>query len=64
MIGNQFFKLIENIDLQITDWDAAVSILIVNDASTEDRPKTELNLKKIKSVRIINIEKKQRSCTM
>ena len=28
------FKLIENIDLQITDWDAVVSILIVNDAST------------------------------
>ena len=51
------FKLIENIDLQITDWDAVVSILIVNDASTEDRPKTELNLKKIKSVRIINMKK-------
>ena len=51
------FKLIENIDLQIADWDAVVSILIVNDASTEDRPKTELNLKKIKSVRIINMKK-------
>ena len=34
------FKLMENIDLQITDWDAVVSILIVNDASTEDRPTT------------------------
>jgi hypothetical protein len=31
--------------------------LIVNDASTEDRPKTELNLKKIKSVRIMNMKK-------
>ena len=51
------FKLLENIDLQIADWDTAVSILIVNDASTEDRPKTELNLKKIKSVRIINMKK-------
>ena len=51
------FKLIENIDLQITDWDAVVSVLIVNDASTEDRPKAELDLKKIKSVRIINMKK-------
>ena len=51
------FKLLENIDLQIADWDTEVSILIVNDASTEDRPKTELNLKQIKSVRIINMKK-------
>ena len=29
------FKLLENIDLQIKDWDAEVSVLIVNDASTE-----------------------------
>ena len=39
------FKLLENIDLQIADWDAEVSVLIVNDASTEDRPKTELALR-------------------
>ena len=51
------FKLLENIDLQIADWDTVVSILIVNDASTEDRPKTELNLKQIKSDRIINMKK-------
>ncbi len=51
------FKLIENIDLQITDWDAEVSILIVNDASTENRLKAELNLRKIKSFRIINMKK-------
>ena len=35
------FKLLENIDVQIKDWDAEVSVLIVNDASTDDRPKTE-----------------------
>ena len=29
------FKLLENIDLQIIEWDAEVSVLIVNDASTE-----------------------------
>ena len=51
------FKLIESIDLKIADWDAAISIVIANDASTEDRSKTELKLKKIKSVRIINMKK-------
>ena len=51
------FKLIESIDLKVADWDAAISILIANDASTEDRPKTEIKLKKIISVRIINMKK-------
>ena len=50
------FKLLENIDLQIADWDAEVLVLIVNDASTEKKPKTELNLKNIKSVRIMNMK--------
>ena len=36
MIGNQF-QTIKKIDLQINNWDAEVSILIVNDASTEKR---------------------------
>lgn len=51
------FKLLENIDLQITNWSAEVSVLIVNDASTEDRPKTELNFKNIRSIRIMNMKK-------
>ena len=50
------FKLLENIDLQIADWDAEVSVLIVNDASTEERPVTELKFKKIKSVRVVNMK--------
>ena len=50
------FKLLENIDVQIKDWDAEVSVLIVNDASTEGRPKTEINFKKIKSVRVMNMK--------
>jgi len=50
------FKLLENIDEQIKDWEAEVSVLIVNDASTEKRPKTELGLKNIKSVRVINMK--------
>ena len=50
------FKLLENIDFQIVDWDAEVSILIVNDASTEKKPKAELNLKNIKLVRVMNMK--------
>ena len=51
------FKLLENIDLQIAKWDAEVSVLIINDASTEERLTTELNFKKIKSVRVVNMKK-------
>jgi len=50
------FKLLENIDSQIKNWDAEVSVLIVNDASTEERPKNELSLKNIKSIRVINMK--------
>jgi len=51
------FKLLENIDEQITDWNADISILIINDASTEDRPKVESSFKNIKSFRIMNMKK-------
>ena len=50
------FKLLENIDLQIIEWDAEVSVLIVNDASTEERPTNTISLKNIKSVQIINMK--------
>ena len=50
------FKLLENIDEQIKDWDAEVSVLIANDASTEERPANELSFKNIKSVRVINMK--------
>tara|TARA_B100000686_G_C16642609_1_gene891018 strand:+ start:187 stop:1074 length:888 start_codon:yes stop_codon:yes gene_type:complete len=53
------FKLVQNIDVQIKDWDAEVSVLIVNDTSTEERPKTELSFKKIKSVRVMNMKQNQ-----
>ena len=46
------FKLLENIDLQVAEWDAEVSILIINDASTDYQPKTELSFKN-KTERII-----------
>jgi polyisoprenyl-phosphate glycosyltransferase len=49
------FKVLENIDLQILEWDAEVSVIIVNDASTEERPTNIANFKNIKSVKIINM---------
>ena len=51
------FKLLDNIDLQIIDWDTDVSILIINDASTEIQPKIRLSFKNIKSVRVVNMKK-------
>ena len=50
------FKLLENIDLQIMGLDAAVSVLIINDASTESRPEISFNLNNLKSVQVINMK--------
>jgi len=50
------FKLLENIDLQVAEWDAEVSIFIINDASTENQSKTKLVFENIKSVRVINMK--------
>ena len=50
------FKLLENIDSEITGLDAEVSVLIVNDASTEQRPKINFNLNNLKSVQVINMK--------
>jgi len=50
-------KLLNEIDFQINSWDAIVSVVIVNDASTEDRQGLEFNFKKIKFVKILNMKK-------
>ena len=50
-------KLLNEIDLQIINWDAEVSVIIVNDASTEERSGLESNYKKIKSVKILNMKR-------
>jgi len=49
-------KLLEKIDLQTNNWDAEVAVIIVNDASTEERHSLHLNHKKIKSVKILNMK--------
>jgi len=50
-------KLLENIDIEISNYDSEISVLIVNDASTEERPKIEKNFKKLKSIRVMNMKK-------
>ena len=49
--------LLNKIDLQVNNWNSEVSILIVNDASTEKRSGLEFNFKKIKLVKILNMKK-------
>ena len=51
------FKVLQEIDVIISDWDAEVSILIVNDASTENINSAQSNFKNLKSVRIVNMKK-------
>ena len=51
------FKLLENIDLQLDGWNAEVSVLIINDASTEKKPNNSFVFKNLKSVQIINMKK-------
>ena len=50
------FKLLENIDSQITDLEFEVSVLIINDASTESKPEINFNLNNLKSAQVINMK--------
>ena len=50
-------RLLNKIDLQVNNWNSEISILIVNDASTEKRSGIEFNFKKIQSVKILNMKK-------
>ena len=50
------FKLLENIDSVITGLEEEISVLIVNDASTEQRPEFNFSLNNLKSVNVINMK--------
>jgi len=50
------FKLLENIDLEIKNWNAIVSVLIINDASTEEKAITKFNFQNLETVKIINMK--------
>ena len=49
-------KLLDQIDLQISNWQAEVSVIIVNDASTEAKTGLDSNYKKIKSIKVLNMK--------
>ena len=49
-------KLLENINLQVSKLEDEFSVIIVNDASTEDRPELSADLGSLKSVKIINMK--------
>ena len=53
------FKLLKEINFQVSKWNADVSILIMNDGSTEPRPTNEFILENLKSITIINMNKNQ-----
>ena len=48
-------KLFDEIDKQVINWEADVRVIIINDASTEKRSDISLNFKKIKSIKILNM---------
>ena len=51
------FKLLKNIELQICNLNHKISILIINDASTENRSDEKFILNNITSIKIINMRK-------
>ena len=50
------FKLLENINTEVSNLEGEFSIIIVNDASSEVRPEIPANLEKLKSIKIINMK--------
>jgi len=50
------FKLLENINSEVSNLDHEFSVIIVNDASTENKPELFNNLEKLNSIKIINMK--------
>ena len=50
-------KLLENINSEVSRLSHEFSVIIVNDASTENRPEISSNLERLKSIQIINMNK-------
>ena len=51
------FKLLENIDNELLDWNTDISVLIINDASSEKKPENAFVFKNLRSIKIINMKK-------
>ena len=54
--GESAFKLLENINSEISELDDEFSIIIVNDASTESKPELSAVLDNLKSIQTINMK--------
>jgi len=50
------FKLLENINSEVSKLDSEFSVIIVNDASTENKPELLIDLNNLKSIQIINMK--------
>ena len=50
------FKLLENIDLEASKIDINFSVIIVNDSSTDSKPKLSTSLDNLKSIQIIHMK--------
>jgi polyisoprenyl-phosphate glycosyltransferase len=50
------YKLLENINSEVSTLDGEFSIIIVNDASTEDRPDFSIDLGNLTSIQLINMK--------
>jgi hypothetical protein len=50
------FKLLENINYQVSTLNDEFSVIIVNDASTESKPEFSANLNNLKSIQIMNMK--------
>ena len=59
MIGNLYYKLLDEIDNLPLEKNFEISILIVNDASNHDRPEEEKVFENIQSIKILNMNKNQ-----
>jgi len=51
------FKLLEEINVQLDGWEADISVIIINDASTEKKPINTSLLKNLKSIHVVNMRK-------
>ena len=50
------FRLLENINLEISKLESEFSVIIINDASVENKPKFSSDLGNLKSIQIINMK--------
>jgi len=50
------FKLLDNINSEVSKLDSEFSVVIVNDASTENRPEFSIDLGNLRSIQVINMK--------